>query len=234
MKISLPGSGRARLAAAALLSLLAACSTGTAVRTDGKIVDDRYVHPDGLFAVDVPALFKQGAVIEDQYQGPLGSVTFRDDFGQLIRVDLLAAESEEQLAYFAALDEAGDWQTPLDRTRDAVVGTMVAAGVQPTLVNETYVDIDQDGALVHGKHYSLLLPGGSSMVSVRGLSRERLDAYRFFLAFRRGDAIYTLSSQHTIGLFGDAAQEAPINEIQSNHRADLEALAAGMTFGSAR
>ena len=72
------------------------------------------------------------------------------------------------------------------------------------------------------------------MVSVRGMSRERLDAYRFFLALRRGDALYTLSSQHTIGLFGDAAREAPINDIQANHRAELETLAAGMTFGGGR
>lgn len=234
MKTSLFGSGPAHLAVIALLALLAACASKTTVRTEGRVENDRYVHPEGLFSVDVPALFREGSVIDDHYRGSVGSVTFRDDFGQLIRVDVLAAATDEQRAYFAAMDAADDWRTPLDGTRDAVIGTMAAAGVDATLVSETFVEIEQGTEAVQGKHYTLLLPGGSSMVSLRGLSRERLDAYRFFLALRRGDALYTLSSQHTIGLFGDASLEAPINDIQANHRADLEDLAAGMTFGGAR
>lgn len=234
MKTPPLASGPARVAAIALLSLLAACASKTTVRTEGRIVNDRYVHPGGLFSVDVPALFREGSVIEDEYRGTVGSVTFRDDYGQLIRVDVLAAGTDAQHAYFAAMDATGDWRAPLDGTRDAVIGTMAAAGVDATLVSETFVELEQGEDVVQGKHYTLLLPGGSSMVSVRGLSRERLDAYRFFLALRRGDALYTLSSQHTIGLFGDASREAPINDIQANHRAELEELAAGMTFGGVR
>ena len=168
MKTPLPGGGPARVAAIALLSLLAACASKTTVRTEGRIENDRYVHPEGLFSVDVPALFREGSVIEDEYRGTVGSVTFRDDFGQLIRVDVLAAGTDEQRAYFAAMDAAGDWRTPLDGTRDAVIGTMAAAGVDATLVSETFVEIEQGEAAVRGKHYTLLLPGGSSMVSVRG------------------------------------------------------------------
>ena len=55
------------------LSLLAACASRTTVRTEGRVENDRYIHPGGLFAVDVPALFREGSVIEDEYRGSVGS-----------------------------------------------------------------------------------------------------------------------------------------------------------------
>lgn len=216
---------------ALLLAALAGCSSGASFQTDGKIVDDRYVHPDGLFSVDVPALFAEGMAIRDDYAEQMGSVSFSDDLGQLIRVDLLIAETEEQRAFLRSMDERGDWRTPVEGMRDSTIGSLRAGGIEAILLDQEAVSVGEGRDALH---FSLSMPGGSSMEAVSGLERRRLDAYRFCLAFREGQAIYMLSSQHSIGLFGDPAEEAPYDRIRETHREELVALANGMTFGGAR
>lgn len=223
----MPTPRRAAALAALLLSAAlpaAGCRSGPRGDVAGRVHRGRYVHPAGLFTVAVPAGLAADGVVEDRYDGPVGAVAFHDGTGRAVTLEVATAEGADQRAFLARAEAEGDWRAPLALARSTIGAALQAQGHAPRLRSQEYVPF-RGG---HADLFAVEVPGGSSMVEVREAGPRRLDAYRFYLCFLDGATLYQLSSEHPVGL---AEDEPAFAELEAAHRAELLALAAGMTFG---
>lgn len=60
------------------------------INVNGKIIDGIYYEPYKRFSIKVPNLVSPGYVIRGGFDKISGTITFTDDFGKLVRVDVMS------------------------------------------------------------------------------------------------------------------------------------------------
>ena len=185
---------------------------------NGKIADGVLHDPHGRFIIKVPPLLTPGAVIRGRLEQEGGSVDFSDDMGKFIRIDIstaIDAESRETL-------HEGDWKAIFSGNR--------------IFMGELYRSVSPGSEILHQEYifterpidfYIFKLPKGATLSDQTG----RLDAWRASITIIEGDSLFTLTTQHVLGLWRkDATQEEVFADMQKTLLETLKTV----TFASAR
>jgi hypothetical protein len=171
---------------------------------NGKIENGVLHDPCGRFTIKIPPLATPGALIRGQLEKEGGSVQFSDDFGKLVRIDIMTAsdpQSEE-------LMRSPDWKRIFSGNRRFMGELYQSVSPKTEVLHQEY--------LTSGRpidFYVFNLPEGSTLSDQSG---KRLDAWRASITIIEGNSIFTLSTQHIVGLpwKEDAAKEEVLARMQ--------------------
>jgi len=81
---------------------------------NGKIKNGTYYEPYGRFSIKVPNMVTPGMIIDGKFIESGGTIGFRDDFGALVRIDLITAIDNESKKFL--VDD--NWKLVFPRVRN--------------------------------------------------------------------------------------------------------------------
>ena len=157
---------------------------------NGKIKDGRYYEPYGRFSVKVPQLLEPGAVTQGRFEKAGGTIEFTDDFGTLMRIDLVTALNADEKDFI----NNPDWKVPLQNNRDFL--QRLYNQVSPsTLVHQEYVIWKNQNA----DFFVFEMKEGGTLAEA--YTKKRGDALRASLSFIHNESCFTISTQHILGMW---------------------------------
>lgn len=160
---------------------------------NGKIEDGRFYDPLDRFSMAVPPyLLEPGRRISGNFNKEGGTVTFLDDVGRLIRLDMSSLE-EYKKAKFTLPEIYESTVTNIENSYKNITETTYLYGLT-TDVKELNSSI---------AFYSFELKNGSSVTT----NGKRSNAIRMSLIFVHGDYIYVLTKQKVLNATIDGYNE---------------------------
>lgn len=160
---------------------------------NGKIEDGRFYDPLDRFSMAVPPyLLEPGRRISGNFNKEGGTVTFLDDVGRLIRLDMSSLE-EYKKAKFTLPEIYESTVTNIENSYKNITETTYLYGLT-TDVKELNSSI---------AFYSFELKNGSSVTT----NGKRSNAIRMSLLFVHGDYIYILTKQKVLNATIDGYNE---------------------------
>lgn len=160
---------------------------------NGKIEDGRFYDPLDRFSMAVPPyLLEPGRRILGNFNKEGGTVTFLDDVGRLIRLDMSSLE-EYKKAKFTLPEIYESTVTNIENSYKNITETTYLYGLT-TDVKELNSSI---------AFYSFELKNGSSVTT----NGKRSNAIRMSLIFVHGDYIYVLTKQKVLNATIDGYNE---------------------------
>ena len=172
------------------LSVGCTATDSSSTHINGKIKDGQYHDPFGRFSIKVP--YKNPRTIDQifQYQGTL---TFHDEFGHFIRIDLIEPSTPEDIQNL----QTANWQKTLTNQRNFMGRLYKTVVPNVALVYQEYLPNNKPPM----DFYIFELPNGSSIIkqTSNNIEGERLDAWRGSLSFTKNGTIYVITSQVTRG-----------------------------------
>lgn len=185
--------------------------------TNGKIVNGRFYDPERRFSIQVPDMIEPGARIYGRFAKEGGTIQFHDDLGTLIRVDVFTAVGPEE--------EAATREAEL---HDLLEANRLAIGQLYTRACPGAVPIHQE-YLSEGERvldfYAFVMPEGATLSDA--MSGKRRDALRVSISFREDYSLFTITSQHVIGMW---REDEDLDQIVVRMKPELQAILATMSF----
>jgi len=187
-------------------AILAGCMGGGSYRNytdyNGKIENGVLYDPCGRFTIKVPYLAEPGAVIRGRFEKQGGSVEFSDDFGKLIRVDIVTAVDPQS----EALVRSPDWKRTFAGNR-IIIGELYKSVCPKTeVLHQEYITTERAMDF-----YVFNMPECSTLSE----SGKRQDAWRASITIVEGNSLFTLTTQHIPGLWkNDMPQQEVFMEMQ--------------------
>jgi hypothetical protein len=158
---------------------------------NGSITNDgKYTPPLKNFTCSFPSFLEgTGKVLQDSTAPQVGTVTFSDDFGTVLRIDYetippdlpIPENPDMRKKYFEDLLNFVMQELFLPFAPDSSISHREFLGAESEEVLYAVIDF----------------PHGSNLANEKG---ERLDAVRGIFIFNEGKFIYMLTSQYTVGI----------------------------------
>lgn len=187
-----------------IILVLSGCSS-----LDGNISNGRYYAPNKAFSFEVPYMYPHGAKRDDNFDRKFGegepkfetgSVSFSDDFGSLLCVDVVR---------FPEKLDVND-KAFLTSTEAATFNIYQEKFPKAEIVRQEFIQWNNRTA----KYFVVHIPQGSAIVSGNG----RMDVYKAMSAFMDEEYLYIFSTQSNYwDLFKKDASKEQIFEYMKDY-----------------
>jgi len=154
---------------------------------NGKIKENRYYDPFNRFSIQIPNLVTPGRVINGKLMKDGGTIGFMDDFGYLVRIDVLTAIEDKTKAIFSAQNS----KSLLPILRERFLNLYKETVLDSKIIHQEYSqwnNVEIDVFVVDMKS------GGSFTDS----SDKRDGSIRTSIGFIHGNSFYLLSIQPSL------------------------------------
>jgi hypothetical protein len=183
------------------------------------MVAGHYHHPDELFSFKAPAMMP-GAKIEEMLSPRIDVITFRDDYGHLIRVEVVTSTKEKYEGLTALLREDEE-KTVRELFVYCVFDLIAQAFPDTKILEEKFCEVEGIGNVFF---VVINIPGGSTLQNAD--TGEVFDSMRAYTLFVKENQFIAISIQD--GLPGSDFTEAnnqflfnKLLEIRSSYEGPL-------------
>lgn len=182
----------------------------------GELSGDYYYSPERVYRFNIPAI---QACPKELINDKSHTISFMDDLGNLIRVEVAIA-SEEEMNYFSALILKLSYKQVLQELFDSCALKPICNTFPLTdILDEGFIELDPIGPV----YYAVLtIPGGSTLADAK--TGKRVDSKRVYLVSVVDNHIVVLSAQESMqtqsaiemGLMSDEAScQKLLNDLKA-------------------
>jgi len=189
---------------------------------NGTIVDNRYFDPENRFSIKIPYLLKPGARIAGRFDKFGGSISFSDDMGKLIRVDVSTViDIDNEEAKYLLKTE--NWKKLLNNGRHNLYIHYKTSVPTTKIIHQEYLTQNK----MKCDFYIFQMNEGSSIGNAE--NKKRLDALRIFLSVRHNNSLIIISTQKT-DMFPFGSMKKVTKEVLIEYKKEMLELFKTIEF----